>query len=208
MAGRYQHKDKLHSRAKEEGYRSRASYKLLELNEKFRFLAKGSHVVDLGAAPGGWLQVAVRKVGRGGRAVGIDLERVEPFSNSEMGSEGVQPLLIVGDIREDASRKLVRRALEGAADVVLSDMSPKLSGVRDRDIAASCELVQLAFEFAYGILQPGGWFIAKVFPGPESDELYKSAVPHFRRLQRVTLKSSRATSNELYFVAQQYLSNV
>lgn len=202
MPGKYKRKDHLYQRAKEEGYRSRAAYKLIELNQKARLLKKGAAVLDLGAAPGGWLQVAAKLVGARGRAVGVDLEPIAEFSPGELGADSAVPVLIQGDITSEAARELLRKSAGGEFDVVLSDMSPKLSGIRDRDIAQSVELVAIAHEVCRELLRPGGSLLAKVFPGNETEELIREIARSYAKVQRVHPESSRKTSRELYIVCR------
>ena len=147
--------------ARAAGYRSRAAYKLLEIDQKDRLLKPGMRVLDLGAAPGGWSQVAGRKAGPGGRVVAIDLLEIAPIS---------QVKLLRGDLREAQARAAAREALGGAADLVLSDLSPNLSGISAVDQARAAELAQLALEFAGEVLKPSGALLVKVFQGEAFDE--------------------------------------
>ena len=204
MAGTYQRKDHFYEKAKSEGYRSRAAYKLAELDKKFRFLRTGATVADLGCFPGGWLQVAAERVGSKGLVVGVDLNEVEPVS--VQGKVQRAPLIIRGDLNDSEVRASVVAACGGKVDVVLSDMSPKLSGIRFRDAAYSADLVRLAFSFAQDVLAPGGAFVAKVFPGPESDQEALAVRKAFQKFSRENLDSSRKTSTEMYFVGQGFKS--
>ncbi len=211
MAGVYQRKDKLYKQAKAEGYRSRAAYKLLELNNKLKVLRPGMTVIDLGAAPGGWLQVAARLVGPKGTVIGIDLEPITEFGEGELGTKSCRPQLIVGDMLVPEVQQQLRAMLKQAcgvetADVVLSDMSPKLTGVRFGDVARCAELVEMVFQFAIdgGILKPKGSIIAKIFPGPEADQIFMSRKKGFAKMTRENLDSSRNTSTEIYLVGRGY----
>ncbi len=202
MPGKYNRKDHLYKAAKKAGYRSRAAYKLIEINQKASVLKKGAAVLDLGAAPGGWLQVAASMVGASGRALGVDLEPIAPFSAAELGAGSAVPVTIQGDITSEAVRQLLVEKAEGKYDVVLSDMSPKLSGIRDRDIAVSVELVEMAQDVCRSLLRPGGVMLAKLFPSNDTEELIKSLRSSYKRIDRVHPKSSRKTSRELYIVCK------
>src|SRR4051812_18201935 len=150
-------------RAKEEGYRSRAAYKLLELDEKERFLKRGAVVVDLGAAPGGWSQVAAKAVGPAGRVVAVDILEMAQVP-------GVT--VIRGDFQEQATLQAVERALDARpVDLVISDMSPNLSGIASVDQARAVGLAELALEFAVTHLKPQGNFLVKTFQGAGYDGL-------------------------------------
>ncbi len=202
MGGVYKRKDHYYDRAKAEGYRSRGAYKLLELNKKFKFLKPGATVLDLGSFPGGWLQVAQEKVGPRGVVVGVDLNEVEPVGVQDPGANA--PVILRGDIREPEIQEQIRLLSGPGVDVLLSDMSPKLSGIRFRDAAFSAELVEIAFETAKSLLRPGGSFVAKIFPGQESEELVKKIRPAFERFSRENLDASRKSSTEMYFVGQSF----
>lgn len=191
----YDRKDALYQKAKKEGYRSRAAYKLIELNDKHSFLRRGSVVLDLGCFPGGWLQVALNKVGTSGKVVGIDLRELEGFPKDMDNLE-----IILGDLYEESVQSQVRELIDGRANLVLSDMSPQLTGIKFQDAARSSALVELAFYYAEQFLVPGGSFVAKIFPGTECEELAKVFRPAFRSFSRSVLKSSRKTSKEVYFV--------
>lgn len=195
----YDRKDKLYQQAKAEGYRSRAAYKLQELDKKYGFLKSGNKVLDLGCFPGGWLQVAAERVGKGGRVVGVDLREVEPFG---AGTKGCYPQVVVGDLTEEGVQDQLLALAEGPVDLILSDMSPQLTGIRFADVARSAELVELAFAVTEKMLKKGGNFVAKIFPGPEADEIFKRMQPTFEKLSRHCLKSSRTTSNEFYVVGR------
>lgn len=198
MAGTYQRKDHLYAKAKEEGYRSRAAYKLAELDKKHRLLRAGARVVDLGCFPGGWLQVAAEKVGAAGVVVGVDLKQVEPIPVK--GKVLTAPVIFQGDLNDPEIQRSIVESCGGPADLVLSDMSPQLSGIRFRDAAYSAELVRLALGFCSQVLRPGGSFVAKVFPGQECEEIAPEVRKVFQKFSRENLDSSRRTSNEMYFV--------
>jgi 23S rRNA (uridine2552-2'-O)-methyltransferase len=188
-------RDPYHRRAKQQGYRSRAAFKLLELDARERLLRPGGRVLDLGAAPGGWMQVALERVGPAGRVVGIDLARIEPLPAANAAA-------LRGDLRDPATAEALRAALGGAADVVLSDLSPKLTGVRATDIARSLELVETAARLAAEVLRPGGAFVAKLFAAPETDALLARLRGGFAALRIVDPEASRKASSEFYVVAK------
>ena len=180
-------------RARTEGWRSRAVYKLQELDRRDRLFRRGGKVVDLGAAPGGWSQYAARKVAPGGLVVAIDIEAMEPLS-------GVA--VLQGDIAEPAVIADLRRALDGTADAVLSDLAPKLSGNRDRDQAVSMELATLALETAVELLRPGGAFVVKLFQGAGFEEFVATARGRLRKARLRTPAASRKASRETYLVGR------
>jgi len=201
----YNRKDHLYKKAKEEGYRSRAAYKLSELNDKLPFLSRGAKVLELGCFPGGWLQVAAEKVGPKGLVVGVDLRPIAPFQRKEFPKTlSIRPPKSVeGDLRDP---KVVEQlAAFGRYDVVLSDMSPQLSGVTAHDNARVAELFELALSVASNLLKPGGTFVAKEFPSPEIDEIFQRYKSQYEKLDRTRLKSTRSTSNELYVVGRGFL---
>jgi len=197
MAGKYDRKDHLHQKAKSEGYRSRASYKLIELDSKHRLLKPGGKVLDLGAWPGGWLQVAAKKVGKSGLVVGVDLVEIEELSYSQV-------VTITGDIRDDEVIAQVLKLSQGGFDFVMSDMSAKLTGIRDVDNLASVGLVEMALYMAQMTLLPGGNFVAKVFKSNEAEQFVKNSRALFNKVIRAELSSSRKTSNEYYVVGLGY----
>jgi 23S rRNA (uridine2552-2'-O)-methyltransferase len=180
--------------AQKEGYRSRAAYKLLWLDEKDRLLKPGMTVVDLGAAPGGWCQVAARKLGEKGRLVGIDLLPVDPIP-------GV--ILFEADFTSDEGLGLVENALDGhKVDLVLSDMAPNLSGVKDADQAKHYALAELALDFAVQWLKPDGVFVVKVFQGAGFEEFLRLARGVFRQVNIRKPDASRDESRENFLVAK------
>lgn len=205
MGGHYDRKDRLYRKAKDEGFRSRAAFKLTELNKKHALFARESRVVDLGCSPGGWLQVVAEAVREKGVVLGVDLELTLEFPGGERGLNkggAAVPILICGDITEENTRAIILEKAQGFVDTVLSDMSPKLSGIGFRDALLSSQLVEAAFSVAEDVLKEGGAFVAKIFPGQEADSLYKRLQPRFVRLSRALLDSSRKSSNELYFVGK------
>ena len=189
-------KDEYVLRARREGYRSRACYKLLELDERYGLLRPGLAVVDLGAAPGGWSQVARQKVGASGFVVGLDLLDMDPL-------EGVE--FIQGDFTEDGSLQLLMEKLDGRpVDLVISDMAPNLSGTRDIDQPRATYLVELAIDFAQSVLRPGGMFLAKCFEGEGVDDLRALIRRDFRQLNNLKPKATRNKSREIYLLGRGY----
>ena len=200
MGSKYNRKDYYYSLAKSEGYSSRAAYKLIELDKRHRLFRVGHRVIDLGCWPGAWLEVAAARVGKQGLVLGIDRQEL----SSTAFPTGAKVQTLVGDLRDQASRDKLLSLAGGRVDLVLSDMSPSLSGLRFRDSFESAELVRVAFEFAQSSLRNGACFVAKVFPGEDAEELFGELKPSFGSLSRVHLKSSRKTSSELYFVGKGY----
>jgi 23S rRNA (uridine2552-2'-O)-methyltransferase len=183
-------------RAQREGYRSRAAYKLLEIQDKDHVLRPGQVVVDLGAAPGGWSQVAARLVGAQGRVIALDILPMEPLP-------GVQ--VIEGDFREDQPLTALREALEGRpVDLVISDMAPNVTGVNVVDQPRSIYLCELALAFAREVLRPGGGLVLKVFQGEGFDDFVREVRSSFGRVVTRKPKASRPKSREVYLVAGNY----
>jgi 23S rRNA (uridine2552-2'-O)-methyltransferase len=187
----YRRKDSFYRRAKSEGYRSRAAYKLLEIHRRHRLFRRGDRVIDLGSWPGGWVQVAAECVGEHGRVVGVDLARVEPLPQPQVA-------LFCADLRDENVRRQLAHALGGEADVILSDMAPKLSGVRDRDQALAAELAALALEFARRFLRPGGKLLLKLFDAPETQGLIAELRGVFDAVAILRPEATRKGSAELY----------
>lgn len=188
-------------RAKKEGYRGRAAFKILELDEKFHFLVPGARVVDLGCAPGGWCQVAVRRVNaraektgkKVGTVLGVDLQQVEQIPGA-----GIHQLDFLS---EDADAK-VKGWLGGRADVVMSDMAAASSGHRNTDHLRIISLCEAAALFAFDVLEEGGTFVAKVLAGGAEGGLMKVLKLNFEKVVNVKPPSSRADSSEKFVVAQ------
>jgi 23S rRNA (uridine2552-2'-O)-methyltransferase len=186
------------ARAKREGYRSRAAYKLIEIDDKLRFLKPGARVLDLGAAPGGWSQVAAKRIGAAdgkGRVVGIDL--------LEMGAvPGVDFMVL--DFMDPKAPDLLKEKLGGAADVVLSDMAANATGHRQTDHLKIMALVEAAADFAREVLAPGGTFLSKVLQGGTENELLAALKRDFAAVRHIKPGASRSDSSELYVVATGY----
>ena len=179
--------------AQKEGYRSRAAYKLLEIDAKDRLLKSGTVVVDLGATPGGWSQVAAAKVGRSGQVIALDLLPLDPLSGVDF---------IQGDFREDAVLKQLEDHLQGKpVGLVISDMAPNMSGVASVDQARAMHLAELAMEFALIHLKPDGSFLVKVFQGAGFEDFLKLMRSRFARVVTRKPKASRDRSSEQYLLA-------
>lgn len=188
-----QFKDDYVKRAQKEGYRSRAAYKLLEIQEKDRIIKPGMRIVDLGAAPGGWSQVARQLVGERGKVVALDILAMDPIA-------GVT--FIQGDFREQAPLAALKDILAGErVDLVISDMAPNITGTPSVDQPRSMYLCELALDFARETLRPGGGFLVKVFQGEGFDEYLKELRRSFVRVVSRKPRSSRPKSREIYLVA-------
>ncbi len=187
-------------RARAEGYRGRAAFKILELDDKYGFLTPGARVVDLGCAPGGWCQVAVPRINAlgdrpdkpRGRIIGIDLQQVEPIPGAE---------LHVLDFLEEGADERVKSWLGGKADVVMSDMAAAASGHKQTDHLRIIALCQAAAEFAFDVLEQGGTFVAKVLAGGAEGELQRILKQKFEKVANVKPPASRADSSEKFVVA-------
>jgi 23S rRNA (uridine2552-2'-O)-methyltransferase len=189
----YERKDAAYRRAKREGLRSRAAFKLEELDTRFHLFSRGKRVVDLGCWPGGWLEIAARAVGPEGRVVGVDLVHTDVSKLSNV-------TVLEGDVSDPSVLGRVRETLNGDADVVLSDMAPKLSGVRVADLERHRVLAELAIGFALAVLRPNGILVVKLFSGCER-EVFDHLRRSFARVVRVRPESTRKGSSELYAVA-------
>jgi 23S rRNA (uridine2552-2'-O)-methyltransferase len=191
---RYEPRDKFYRKAREEGLPSRAAFKLEELIARFKLARPGARVADLGCAPGGWLAILARAVGVNGRVVGIDLAQCRaPAPNV---------ITIAGDIGDAAVRDEVAARLGGTADLITSDLSPKLTGIADRDQARSAELLTMALEFAHDVLKSDGVLVAKVFMGGEFGEIRVKFERAFATVEIAHTKASRPGSSELYLIAR------
>jgi len=187
-------------RAKREGFRGRAAYKIAEIDDKYRFLVPGARVVDLGCAPGGWCQVAVERVNalgersgkRQGRVLGVDLQEVEPIAGAE-----IHQL----DFLSDGADDKVKAWLGGEADVVMSDMAAAASGHKQTDHLRIVALCEAAAELAYDVLAPGGTFVAKVLAGGAEAGLQARLKRDFEKVANIKPPASRADSSEKFVVA-------
>jgi 23S rRNA (uridine2552-2'-O)-methyltransferase len=199
MMPKYEPHDRFYRKARERGLPSRAAFKIEELLGRFHLARPGARVVDLGCAPGGWLSILAAAVGPQGRIVGIDMAACpRPAPNV---------ITISGDIRDSAKLAEVTQALDGPADLVTSDLAPKLSGVRDRDQARMLELVLAALNFARNVLRPGGSAISKLFMGEDFNQALDAYRRDFLRVDTVRTRASRPGSSELYLVARDFRAN-
>jgi len=190
--------DEYVKRSQKEGYRSRAAYKLLELQDRDHFIKPGQVVVDLGAAPGGWTQIAAREVGPKGLVIGLDLLEVDPIPGVE---------LIQGDFLEAEALERLNRLLDGrSVDLVLSDMAPNISGIAAVDQPRAMYLCELALDFCRESLVEGGGFVTKVFQGEGFDDFFREVKSSFGRVVTRKPKASRPKSREVYLVAGNYHS--
>lgn len=190
--------DEYVKRARRDGYRSRASYKLLEIQEKDRVLRPGQIVVDLGAAPGGWSQVAAQATGRNGRVVALDVLEMDPIPGVEF---------IQGDFQQQGTLDQLMELLGGAeADLVISDMAPNVSGIAAVDQPRSMYLCELALDFARQVLRKEGAFVSKIFQGEGFDDYIRSLRSSFDRVVTRKPRSSRPKSREVYVVASGFKS--
>lgn len=187
--------DHYHNLAKEEGYRSRAAYKLKQLDDRFHLFKGARYVLDIGAAPGGWLQVASEAVGEDGLVVGVDQN---PIENLEL--DNVET--IVGDILDEETLDEIRELLPGSVDVVLSDLSPNISGAWEVDQFLQIDLARMALKVSQGLLRRDGWFVVKVFMGPEYEAYLKDVKSVYRKVNVVKPLASRKGSAEVYLVAR------
>ncbi len=178
--------------AKARGFRSRAAFKLLQLDEKVPLLKPGQRVVDLGAAPGGWTQIAVERVGRKGRVVALDILPMEPLPGAE---------LLQLDFLEESAPARLEQLLGGPADLVLSDMAAPTTGHPQTDHLRIVALAEAALAFAVEVLAPGGAFVCKVFQGGSEKSLLDSLKANFEKVRHIKPAASRAESAETYVVA-------
>lgn len=178
--------------AKRQGYRSRAAYKLIQLDEKFHFLGKGKTIIDLGCAPGGWTQIAVMRNKGSGQIIGMDLLPTEPIEGAVM---------LQQDFTEVGAAEKIKSMLHGAVDVVMSDMAANTTGVQNVDHLRTLALVETAYEFAKEVLAPGGIFIAKVFQGGTEGDLLSDMKKNFAKVTHFKPDASRQDSVEMYVVA-------
>jgi len=176
--------------AKEQGWRSRAAFKLLELDDRYHLISKGARIVDLGAAPGGWAQVAVKR--GAARVVGVDLLPMDPVQGAT---------ILVGDFMDDTMPGQLAELLGGKADLVLSDMAPNTTGHNATDHLRIMGLADLALHFAVEMLAPGGAFVAKVFQGGSEKSMLEQMKRHFTTVRHAKPPASRKGSSELYVVA-------
>ncbi len=179
--------------ARAAGWRSRAAFKLIQLDDRFHLIRPGARIVDLGAAPGGWTQVAADRAGPRAQVVAVDLLPMDPVSGATM---------LQGDFQEQATEDAVLAALAGPADLVLSDMAPNTTGHQSTDHLRIMGLAELALDFAQRVLAPGGGFVTKLFQGGAQGELGATLKRHFAEVRHAKPEASRKDSAELYLVAK------
>ena len=188
--GRRGRTDAFQKRARREGYRSRSVYKLMDIQKRSKIFRKDDTVLDLGAAPGGWSQIALEYIGEDGKLVGMDLQHILPLKGAQF---------LQGDIREPETRKELEK-LVPKADVVLSDMSPNLSGNYSVDQACSVELSSLALEIASE--REANSFVVKVFEGSDFQDFRKAVIDEFGSVRTLSPEASRKQSSEVYLIAK------
>ena len=192
----YEPHDKFYRKARALGLPSRAAFKIEEIIARNRLVVRGARIVDLGCAPGGWLAILVAAAGANGRVVGVDLAQVK---NPPAGA-----IAIVGDILDPTVAARVQRELGGRADLVTSDLAPKLAGIAARDEARSRELIDCAVGFAITMLKPGAAMVAKLFMGAQFKDIVDSFKRPFGTVEVTRTKASRPGSSELYIVAREF----
>ncbi len=183
-----------YKKAKEENYRSRSTYKLVQANEKYGFIQRNSIVVDLGAAPGGWIQAARKMTGKNGFVLGIDLKPIDPFTQEYIRT-------IIADFTEPGTIDIIMSFLRRKADVVLCDAAPNITGVWEVDHARQIELAEKALEIAQCVLRPSGSFFVKVFEGELLNDLLQTVKILFNEVKLVKPQASRQQSSEMYLLA-------
>lgn len=195
----YKRKDYYYERAKKEGFFSRAAYKLTEIVESYRVIGRDDRVIDVGCSPGGWSQVASRIVGEKGVVLGIDIERPGAINSSNF-------IFIQGDIRSPEVQKRAIESIGGRADVVISDASPKLTGIKERDHSMSVDLITEVFTFAKKVLKKGGNMLVKVIEGPELNRVFKEIKGSFEFTKIYRPDSTRSASRENYIIAKGFIA--
>mgnify|MGYP001336762853 CR=1 FL=1 len=185
-------RDKVYLRAKYEGYRSRAAYKLIEIQRRFNIIRRSDNIIDLGAAPGSWLQV--EQTLTDGKVLGIDLSLIPPMDNIET---------IVGDLTDPEVQAQAREML-GSVSVVVSDASPKLSGHKSYDQARAIALGRECLNFACSVLKPGGNFVVKSFQGTDFNDLLDDVRQHFHSVRTFRVTATRKGSTEIYIIAKNF----
>lgn len=194
----YDRKDHFHQRAKREGYRSRAAYKLLEIQQNQRLLRPGQRVIDLGCWPGGWLQVAAEAVGRKGRVVGVDLAAIDPPLDNE------NVIAFCADLTQPSVVEELIERLGGPADVLLSDAAPKLSGIRAADQAREGALLEGVEALLGQLLRKGGTLLVKILEGPDAVRVDRRLRGEFESAKTVKPSASRRGSSERYLLGRGY----
>lgn len=193
----YRRKDAFHAKAKKEGYRSRAAYKLLEFASAEKVVAAGHHVVDAGAAPGGWSQVLLRLVGKKGKVAAVDILPMDPLPGENF-------RFFLRDITDPSLPAEVVAFLGRKADAIVSDAAPNTTGISFTDQARSADLVRSILSFATETLREGGTFLAKIFEGAESDDVVRELRMSFGHVRRIRPAATRKESFELYLLARNF----
>jgi 23S rRNA (uridine2552-2'-O)-methyltransferase len=188
-------REEYYKKAKKQDYRSRASFKLLQLNRKFKIIKQGDSVLDLGAAPGGWSQVALEAVGKDGLVVLVDLNKIKSLPEENFRK-------VRGDFTKEDTIQEIERTLQGKAQVILSDASPQLTGIKDLDHVRMIDLAQSVMKICHKILRNNGKLIMKVFQGEDFPELLKDVKKYFKTVKTTKPPSSRKGSGEMYIVAR------
>lgn len=189
----YNRKDRFYKKAKDEGYPARSAYKIIEMDKKFGIFKPGNTVVDLGCAPGGWFKVGMQRLKNSGRLIGVDLLPLKcPRSDNT--------LFIQGDFNDPHIHQALQEKLNGKTHWVISDLSPDISGIKFKDQSASLKLCEKALSLAEKVLKPGGNFLCKIFPGPETEGFKKTVGHHFKKTVTFIPESTRKSSIEIYLV--------
>lgn len=184
-------KDQFRRLAREQGYRSRSAFKLKQINESYKILNRGNCVVDIGCAPGGWIQIALSEVGPKGKVIGIDIKKIEPLTKA---------FFIQGNIEDEEIINSVLKFSNSSVDVVLSDLSPNVSGNWDLDHARQIDLTRTALKLSNKILKKDGKVVLKVFQGDMLNELIDELKKEFKKIIRTKPNASRQTSSEIYLI--------
>ncbi len=190
-------KDQFRRLARDQGYRSRSAFKLKQINESYRILNKGHCVVDIGCAPGGWMQIAISAVGTKGKVIGVDIKKIDPLANA---------FVIQGSIEEGKIRDSILTISNSRVDVVLSDLSPNVSGNWELDHARQIDLTRNALNLSRKILKKGGKVIFKVFQGDMLNELIIELKKEFKKVIITKPNASRQVSSEIYLICLDYNS--
>ena len=190
-------KDQFRRLARDQGYRSRSAFKLKQINESYRILNKGHCVVDIGCAPGGWMQIAISAVGTKGKVIGVDIKKIDPLANA---------FVIQGSIEDEKIRDSILTISNSRVDVVLSDLSPNVSGNWELDHARQIDLTRNALNLSRKILKKGGKAIFKVFQGDMLNELIVELKKEFKKVIITKPNASRQVSSEIYLICLDYKS--
>jgi 23S rRNA (uridine2552-2'-O)-methyltransferase len=188
-------KDQFRRLARDQGYRSRSAFKLKQINESYRILNKGQCVVDMGCAPGGWMQIALSGVGTKGKVIGVDIKKIEPLVNA---------FVIQGSIEEEKIRDSILTVSNSCVDVVLSDLSPNVSGNWELDHARQIDLTRKALDLSRKILKKGGKGVFKAFQGDMLNELIVDLKKGFKKVIITKPNASRQVSSEIYLICLDY----